>query len=281
MRVAITGSKGQLGAALQKTLTHDTLMLIDLPEYDISDLAAITREMRAFRPEVIIHGAAITNVDGCEADPALAYRVNVLGTRNLAVAAQQCGAVMVYISTDYVFDGMQDEPYWEYDTPNPLSVYARTKWLGEQVTRDLLSRFYIARTAWLYNVGARNFIETVLRLAAERGELRMGTDEIGSPTYAPDLASALDRLIRQPAYGIYHLTNAGVCSRYDWAQAILQMAGREDVRLIPTQNYQRAARVPKHAELRNFCAAELGITLRPWREALANYFAERQHGQPG
>jgi dTDP-4-dehydrorhamnose reductase len=271
MRIAITGSRGQLGQALQKVLAAEELMPIDLPEHDITELVAITREVEAFRPDLIIHSAAMTDVDGCEREPTLAYRVNVLGTRNMAVAAQQSGAALVYISTDYVFDGTSQEPYWEYDAVNPLSVYARTKWLGEQVMRDLLDRYYVVRIAWLYGDGPRNFVKTVLRLADERGAIQMVTDEIGSPTYAHDVARAVSELVKLPAYGIYHLPNAGTCSRYEWAQEILRLAGRSDVELIPTQNYTRVARVPKHSSLRNFCGAELGIVMRSWQDALRDY----------
>ena len=140
-------------------------MLIDLPDYDITDLSAITAAVRAFAPDVILHTAAITDVDGCERNPDLAYRVNVLGTRNMAVCAQQSGASIVYIGTDYVYDGARETPYREEDAPNPLSVYARTKWLGEEQVRRLVSRHYVVRVAWLYGDGPRNFVRTVLRLA--------------------------------------------------------------------------------------------------------------------
>ncbi len=278
MRIAITGSQGQLGQALQAALVADQLLPLDLPQHDITDLAAITATLRAFAPEMIVHTAAITDVDGCERNPDLAYRVHVVGTRNIAVAAQQAGCPLVHISTDYVFDGERTEPYWEYDAPRPLSVYANTKWAAEQVVRDHLTRFYIVRTAWMYGDGPRNFVKTVLRLAGERESLQMVTDEAGSPTYAGDLAAALDKLMRQPAYGIYHFTNAGVCSRYAWAAEILRLAGRADFHLIPSENYPRAARVPKHAELHNTLGAQLGITLRPWQDALAEYVDKLQHG---
>jgi dTDP-4-dehydrorhamnose reductase len=277
MRIAITGSKGQLGTALQGALCADTLLLMDLPEHDITNLAATVATLTAFAPEVIIHTAAMVNVDGCEKDPEMATRVNVLGTRNIAVVAQRAGAAMVYISTDYVFDGTKGAPYWEHDDPNPLSVYARTKRAGEQVVQSLSLRYWIVRTAWMYGNGPRNFPETVLRLAQERGAIQMVTDEVGSPTYAVDLAAALAQLIRQPAYGIYHLPNAGVCSRYEWAAEVLRLASVSGVTLTPSENYARAARVPKQVEMRNFNAAELGIAMRPWREALAAYFAARGH----
>lgn len=274
MRIAITGSNGQLGLALRQALAGHDLMHIDLPEHDITDLEGINEAVLHFEPDVILHTAAITDVDGCERDPELAYRVNVLGTRNMAVAAQASDAPMVYISTDYVFDGARQEPYWEYDATQPQSVYARTKWLGEELTRQLLTRFYVVRIAWLYGDGPRNFVRTVLRLAEERDSIQMVTDEVGSPTYALDVAGALSQLIHMPAYGTYHLPNAGVCSRYDWAAEILRLAGVADqVELQPSANYPRAAQVPKYVEMRNFAAAELGITMRPWGEALWDYMA--------
>lgn len=275
MRIAITGSNGQLGRALRAELADEELLLIDLPEHDISDLSAIVETMTSFGPDAIIHGAAITNVDGCETDPDLAYRVNVLGTRNMAAAAIECDARLAYVSTDYVFDGTRNDPYREWDATNPLSVYGRTKAIGEEIVRQMVPRHYVARTAWLYHNGGRNFCETVIRLAEERDRLHMVTDELGSPTYAPDLAAALAALLRMPAYGTYHLTNAGFCSRYEWARAILALAEIDSCELVPSENYVRAARVPKHAQLRNFNGAEVGVTLRPWREALEVYFANR------
>jgi len=273
MRIAITGSDGQLGTTLQEVFAAEPLLPLDLPCYDITDLRALLDSLERFGPDVIIHAAAMTDVDGCERDPQAAYRANVLGTRNVAVAAQRAACPLVYISTDYVFDGSREEPYWEYDAPNPLSVYAHTKWMGEQVIRDLCAQHYVVRIAWLYGPGRRNFVKTVLRLAAEGRTLRMVTDEVGSPTYALDVARALAQLVRLPAYGIYHLPNAGVCSRYEWAAEILRQMGREDVELVPTQDYPRAARVPKHVSLRNSMGAAIGIIMRPWREALADYLA--------
>ena len=275
MRIVVTGSAGQLGRALQPALSADHLLLLDLPEHDITDLDQMQHLIGEFRPQVVIHAAAFTNVDGCERDPETAYRVNALGTQNVALACQHCHATMLYISTDYVFDGAKSEPYWEWDTPSPQSHYARSKLAGEYFAQALLRRFYIVRTAWLYNRGERSFIAAVLRLSKERDELHYVTDEVGSPTYAPDLAQAVSGLIRKPVYGIYHFTNAGVCSRYQWAKTVLELAGRPDYPIHPTQDYQRLARVPAHCELRNFCgASQLGITLRPWREALEAYFHE-------
>jgi len=272
MRIAITGSKGQLGTALQAILAEEDLLLIDLPEDDITDYRHIRERITDFAPDVVIHGAAYTNVDGCEEQPELAYRANTLGSRNVALACQACDAAMVCISTDYVFDGLKGEPYWEFDDPHPLSVYAHSKLAGERMVQSLLQRYYIVRTAWLYSKSGNNFVNTVLRLADQRDELHMVTDEAGSPTYAPDLAEAVAKLIHHPAYGIYHFTNQGTCSRFDWARRVLDLAGKPDYRLLPSTNYKRLAKVPAQVEIRNFCGATLGITLRSWSEALEDFF---------
>ncbi len=268
MKITVVGHKGQLGEALHVALAGESLQLLDLPEYDITIYPECLRPIEEYSPDVVIHAAAMTDVDGCELKPELAFRVNALGTRNVALACQKTNATMLYLSTDYVFDGTTREPHWEYDRPNPQSVYARSKWAGEQIVRDLLSRFYIVRTAWLYDRTHRNFVNTVRRLSAERDHLKMVTNEEGSPTYAPDLAAAITKLIRHPAYGIYHFTNAGVCSRYQWARKILDLIGKKDYPLHPTDSYPRPARVPAYVELRNLFGAALGITLRPWEEAL-------------
>lgn len=278
MRIVITGSRGQLGSALQQMLSGHTVLGLVRPTHDITDMDAIGTAIREFAPDVVIHAAAMTDVDGCERDPELARRVNVLGTRNVAVAAQRVDADLVYISTDYVFDGRKEAPYWEYDEVNPLSIYGRTKWLGEEMVRHLLSRYYVVRTAWLYGEEADNFVGTVLRLAEEYDSLRMVTDEVGSPTFVLDLARAILQLVETSAYGTYHLSNAGTCSRYQWARKILDIVGQDHVRLIPSQNYDRLAQVPKKVALCNICAAELGITMRPWREALRTRFDAQRNG---
>jgi dTDP-4-dehydrorhamnose reductase len=273
MRIVITGSAGQLGQALQKPLSAHELLLIDLPEFDITSYSQTKQAIVGFRPGVVIHAAAFTNVDQCELQPNTAYRVNALGTQNVALACQECGAAMLYVSTDYVFDGNKGEPYWEWDIPNPQSIYARSKLAGEHYTESLLTRFYIVRTAWLYSRTGSNFVKRVLELADEKPELHYVTDEVGSPTFAPHLAAAISELIAHPLYGTYHFTNTGVCSRYEWARAVLELAGRGDYPIFPTKGYKRPAKVPAHCELRNFCGAtQLGITLRPWQEGLRDYF---------
>jgi len=276
MRAFITGSKGQLGQCLQAILAGEVLFGADLPEVDITDAQAIRTAILDFAPDVVIHAGAFTNVDACETDPDAAYRVNALGTHNVALACLECGAEMVHISTNEVFDGTKDAPYLEWDAPNPINTYGRTKWAGEQCVQRFLHRYYIVRTAWLFARGGNNFVAKIVRAADERGALNVVSDEWSSPTYAPDLAEAIAKLIGTHHYGVYHFTNEGVCSRYEWAARILQLAGRGHVpvKAIQASEWKRASNPPRYAPIRNFCGAALGITLRPWQEALAAYFEE-------
>jgi dTDP-4-dehydrorhamnose reductase len=276
MRVVVTGSKGQLGRALLETMEGHTLLPIDLPEHDFTE-ASTFQAIVDFAPEMVIHGGAFTNVDGCETDPDTAYRVNALGTQNMALACQTCGAAMLYVSTNEVFDGAKKEPYLEFDPPNPIGVYGKSKLAGEMYVRALLKKFYIVRTAWLYARGGNNFVTKVVKAADERGALRVVTDEVGSPTYAPDLAAAIVRLIQTGRYGIYHFTNEGTCSRCEFCLKILELSGRGHIPVTPitSDQYERVARPPLYSVIRNYCGATaLGITLRPWEKALQEYFAD-------
>ncbi|MGD8244425.1 MAG: dTDP-4-dehydrorhamnose reductase [Anaerolineae bacterium] len=275
MRVFVTGCKGQLGRALNVALSGHTWAGCDLPETDITDRQAIRSAIHGFGPDVVIHTAAWTDVDGCAREPEKAYRVNALGTQNVALACGSCDAAMVTISTNEVFDGEADTPYLEWDPPHPINPYAQSKAGGEWFTRHLLRRFYIVRTAWLYAPGGRNFPHRITELADELGKLRVVTDEIGNPTFAPDLAAAVARLIETEAYGVYHLTNAGYASRFDFAREILRLSGREDVPVEPItlDMFERDSTPPRFAPLANTAAAALGIELRPWQEALASFLA--------
>jgi dTDP-4-dehydrorhamnose reductase len=273
MRIFIAGDKGQLGRSLQAALSGHTVTGCDLPELDITDRDAIGRAIVASDPDVVIHTAAWTDVDGCARDPEQAHRVNAIGTQNIALGCVGCNAAMVYVSTNEVFDGNSTEPYQESAPPNPINPYARSKAAGESFVRETLSRFYIARTAWLYAPGGRNFPHRIIELADERGSLKVVTDEVSNPTYAPDLAQNLAELIQTNAYGTYHLVNAGHCSRYDFAREILRLSGREHVPVhgITLADFQRASTPPRFAPLANTAAAALGIRLRPWQDALREF----------
>lgn len=274
MRVAITGAGGQLGRSLQQAFAGEETMPLTKSDLDVRSDKTVER-LASLRPDLVLHAAAMTDVDGCELNSAQAMEINSQGTRRVAMACRQVGATLLYISTDYVFDGQRDEPYTEEDIPNPINVYGRSKLEGEKQVQDLLAKYYIVRTAWLYGPGGDNFVEKVLRWAAEKQELNMVTAEIGSPTYTQDLARGIYHLLTHQEFGIFHLTNAGSCSRYKFAKEILEQAGKRDYPVRPTTQYERPAKPPPHAILANKKAAALGINLRPWEEALATYFQER------
>lgn len=275
MRIVITGHKGQLGTALQQVLAGEELIGLDLPEHDVTAPTSIIATIVDLRPDLVIHGAAMTDVDRCERQPELAFRINALGTQNIALACGRCGAAMVHISTNDVFDGRLGRPYYEWDTPAPQSVYAQSKAAAELYVRTLLHRFYIVRTAWLYARGGNNFVTKIIAAADQRGALRVVTDEVSAPTYAPDLAAAIAQLSRTEHYGFFHFANSGTCSRYEWACEILKLSGRGHVPVEPitSDQWQRAAPPPLYAPLVNLTGAALGITLRRWEEALQEYFA--------
>ena len=224
MRIFVTGYKGQLGQALYAALTEHTLSGCDLPELDITDRQAISAAIADFAPDVVIHPAAWTDVDGCARDPEKAYRINALGTQGIALACAACDAAMVYVSTNEVFAGDRESPYLEYDPPDPINPYGYSKWVGERYLEQLCARFYIVRISWLFG-GPRSFVTKMLSLSEERAELAVVDDEIGAPTYVADLAEAIARLMETGRYGVYHLINEGSCSRYEFACEILRLAG--------------------------------------------------------
>jgi dTDP-4-dehydrorhamnose reductase len=274
MRIAITGHKGQLGQALLHILDGDEILGLDIPEHDITQARQISDAIVGFGPQVVIHTAALTDVDRCAREPELALRVNGLGTHNVALACQRCNATLLAVSTNEVFDGLKGKPYYEHDHPSPINAYGDSKLAGETYVRMHLSRFYIVRTAWLYARRGNNFPQKIVQAAEKHGRLRVVCDEISSPTYAPDLAQAIDALIRTEQYGVYHLTNEGACSRLEFARRILERAGMEDVPLEPitSDQWPRPSTPPLHCVIRNLAGAQLGITLRHWDEALRAYF---------
>jgi len=274
MRIFITGNRGQLGSELMRALASHDVAGGDLPEFDIRDADLTHRLIVEHHSDIVIHTAALTDTRLCETDPDLAHAVNVEGTRNIALACREAGAALVYVSTNEVFDGTKGTPYVESDEPHAINVYGRSKLEGEQAALSTLHRCYIVRTAWLYGAG-RDFPAKILAAAEQHTELMLVTDEVATPTLAADLASAIAQLIQHSEYGIYHFTNAGECSRYDWAREVLRLAGRDDVVLKPTTlaEFKPFPSKPPYTALANTAGDCLGITLRPWQEALAAHFA--------
>ncbi|MCB8946302.1 MAG: dTDP-4-dehydrorhamnose reductase [Ardenticatenaceae bacterium] len=273
MRILISGGDGQLGKALQAVLREHELVETTEQELDVVNREAVFKVVAAAKPDVLIHCAAYTNVDGCAADPALAYRINGLGTQNVALACQEFGVEMVHVSTNEVFDGRNMAGYEEWMPLCPGNGYGRSKAAAEVHVQNILSRFYIVRTAWLYAPGGRNFIHAILNRARTAGNLRVVTDEIGNPTYAQDLAMAIGQLIESHQYGIYHFVNEGACSRWQFANEILRLAGLDEVVNVPilSKEFKRPSSPPPYGALHNIAGAAIGIALRPWQEALAEY----------
>lgn len=274
MHLLITGSRGQLGQALEAHFAPvHQVTLWSRPAHDIAD-PACADAVAALAPDVVINAAAWTNVDGAESAPDAAFAVNSLGPQYLAEGCARCGAALVQISSNEVFAGAPGHFYREYEELSPRTVYARSKAAGERAARQLLDRLYIVRVAWLYGPGGSNFPSKIVAAADKHGSLRVVADEFGNPTYTPDVAAALEQLLQRERYGIYHLVNEGHPSRYDWAAELLRQSGRGHIPLtpIPASEWPRPAMPAAHAVLVNQAAAALGIRLRPWQEALGEYF---------
>ncbi len=234
---------------------------------------------------MVIHSAAYTNVDGAESQPELAFAVNAVGTRNVALACVEAHSSLVYISTNMVFfDETRHTPYFEFETPCPRGVYACSKRAGELYVQHLMSQFYIVRVSWLYGKEGDSFVHKIVRAADARGALSVVADEVATPTYAEDLAGALLRLVDTGLFGWYHLVNEGECSRYEYARLIMRLTGREHIPVTPTRlaDYVRPAPTPPYSTLKNFVGAQAGIVLRPWQDALADYLSGAVNvGTPG
>ncbi len=285
MKILITGAAGQLGRALLAEAGGQGWEVVGLEkgELDITDAAAARRTLGRYRPEVVINAAAATRVDDLEADPDLAFKVNSLGPRNLAVACRRLGLKLVHLSTDYVFDGNKPTPYVEWDAPAPLSVYGRSKLLGEEWVREQCQDHFIVRSAWLYGLPGPNFVTALLARARSLplgAELPVVQDQRGTPTSALALAPQLLALAGTEAFGTYHATCQGEATWFDFARLILKRAGLE-VKLWPcdTAAYPRAAPRPRNSVLENRLLNLLGLDLMPAWVAAFDHFWQRHGGE--
>lgn len=285
-RVVVTGAAGQLGSYLRPALAAAGAIVIGLDSrdgegvdavVDITDAAVTCEAMRQARPDAVIHGAAYTDVDGCERNPELAEAVNATGTGNVAAAAKVAGAYLVAVGTDFVFSGSGGAPYGEDAQPDPVSIYGASKLRGEQAVLSVDPTFAIARTAWLYGGAGKHFPRTVITILRERGGMEVVDDEAGSPTFAGDLANALVQLTAARGAGIFHLVNEGRATRYELARAVAESADLDPNAITPTNTaaflakYPLPAKRPPDSTLANHRAAALGIHLRPWRDAVEEY----------
>ena len=277
LRVVITGATGQLGIELIQLLEEeDYFEVIGLgrKDMDITDYDQVEKKMVELMPDIIIHTAAYTNVDSAEDDPDTAFLVNGTGTENLAIMASKLKAKLVYISTDYVFSGEINRPISESETPSPISVYGRSKLAGETYIRKNLEQFFIIRTSWVYGLHGNNFVKTMLELSEKRNQIMVVDDQIGSPTYTLDLAKCILLLMVTEKYGIYHVSNEGSCSWYEFAKAIFEEADI-DMNVTPceTTEFPRKAPRPKYSVLMETALSANGFPkMRNWRDALAHFF---------
>ena len=287
MRVAVTGANGQLGTDLCQVLHYFDVIPLTHTDIEIADIASVREALLKHKPAVIINTAAHVRVDDCEDEKDKAFSVNCLGARNIAVVAQELGARLVHISTDYVFGGEAEPrttPYTEFDTPVPLSTYGRSKLAGENLARHFCLRHFIVRASGLFGVAGSsgkggNFVQTMLRLARERDELRVVDDQVFSPTYTGDLARKIVQLMTTDHYGIFHITNKGACSWYEFTVEILRLAGvTTPVIPITSDQFPQKAPRPRYSVLDNSHLRLLGMDdMRPWQEALRDYMVAKGH----
>lgn len=284
MRVVVTGAEGQLGKDVVKVFEQagHELLPTNRNTLDITNQEMCLMVVRQFQPDIVIHCAAYTAVDQAEQDVDMAYAVNATGTRNMVLAAEQVKAKFCYISTDYVFNGTSDVPYQEYDNTNPQSIYGKSKRAGEQLVQSLSSSFFIVRTSWVYGQYGHNFVKTMLRLGEEKPVLQVVNDQKGSPTYTVDLATFLLELVATQKFGIYHASNSGKCTWYEFAQAIFAEAADirgkgYPVKVEPcsTEEFPRPAPRPSNSVMDHLSIRTNGLQdLRPWREGLRAFLEE-------
>lgn len=293
----ITGATGQLGRDLVAQMEVDFEVTgVGGSDFDITDQTETEEFITELQPDIIIHSAAYTDVDGCEKNEDKAFRVNGLGARNVAIAARKVGARLVYISTDYVFDGEKDDLYREYDKTNPQSIYGNSKLLGEQFVREQIPEHYICRIAWLYGQHGDNFVKTMVKLAEEKEEISVVNDQFGNPTWTQNVARQIKKLITTNAFGTYHCTSQGVCSWYQFAIKVFEEAGyrldnlRTDgvnivnnkgkktlVKPVPSEQFNRPAPRPENSDLENYMLQLQDLDIMPrWEESLKEFLGSNK-----
>jgi dTDP-4-dehydrorhamnose reductase len=284
MRVLVIGANGQLGTDLVKILTDVELIPLLHRDVDICDPIGLRSVLRHHAPDVVVNTAAYHKVDECEVNVEKTFAVNVYGVRNLALACREQGCALVHFSTDYVFGGESDRriPYTETDTPAPVNVYGVAKLAGELLVRQTLDRYWIVRSQWLYGMAGAsgkggNFVELMLRLAREKREIKVVDDQVGSPTYTLDLARTVGELLKSEQYGVYHITNGGRCTWFQFAKKIWDLAGLQpNAQPTTTEAFGALARRPAFSVLDNVALRKAGFReLRHWEEALADYLKSR------
>jgi len=282
MRVVVIGANGQLGTDLVKVLSDWDLVPLSHADLDICDFVYTRKVLEDAKPGIVINAAAFTRVDDCEEEVSKAFWVNGFAVRNLAEVCRDINCVLMHISTDYVFDGMKKAPYTENDPPNPLNVYGVSKLTGEFFVRNICPKHFIVRTSGLYGVAGSsgkggNFVEMMIRLAKEGKPIRVVNDQVLTPTYTKDLAEKIKELLQTEAYGLYHITNSGQCSWYEFASKIFELLGmKPDFGPTTSAEFGAKAKRPAYSVLAGERLQQLGLDyVRPWWQALAAYLTER------
>ena len=285
MKVLITGANGQLGTDICHALAKVEVIALTHADADITDMDSIKRAVNLHRPDVIINTAAYVRVDDCETERDKAFKVNTLGARNVAVAAQEAKCKLIHISTDYVFGGVERQipvPYTEFDTPSPINIYGMSKLAGEELVRSLSSKHFIVRTCGLFGVAGSsgkggNFVETILKQAKKNNEIKVICDQFLSPTYTKDIAAKIVLLADTEYYGIFHIVNSGVCSWFEFAKEIIRLVGLETiVTPVSSDQYPQKARRPHYSALDSYHIRLLGMgEMRSWQEALRDYMISK------
>jgi dTDP-4-dehydrorhamnose reductase len=278
MKVLVTGAKGQLGYDVVRRLEENNIECLgtDRNDIDVINKTKVKEFISDYKPDVVVHCAAYTAVDKAEDEREICHNINVLGTKYIVEACRDIDATLVYISTDYVFDGEGDQPFEVIDKPNPINYYGQTKYDGEIEVQNLLEKYFIVRISWVFGSYGNNFVKTMLRLGKERDEISVVADQIGSPTYTYDLAKLIVDMIQTDKYGIYHATNEGYCSWHEFACEIFKQAGIDvKVKPIMTEEYPTKAKRPKNSRLsKKYLLLQEYNKMDDWRSALRRYLRE-------
>ncbi len=272
MKIAVTGSEGMLGHDIRHVFSDVELICLTYETLDITKLDPVMKTIREIKPDFVVNAAAFTDVDRCESEPDLAYLINGLGARNIAMACEETKCPVVHISTDYVFDGRKNGPYDEWDDTAPINQYGLSKLMGERLVTSLTNRFYVVRTSWLYGKNGKNFVDTIGRLLSEKEGIDVVNDQVGSPTYTLDLARKIREIIGK-GYGIYHVTNSGKCSWHEFAVAIADRMGiQKRITPVTSEMFRRSAKRPANSVLGHTMLRLEGLgEMRDWKEALDEY----------
>ena len=287
MKILVTGAKGQLGSELVEIIKNgkaeigkvseniklSQVIAFDVNELDITNLPMVKAKLNYLKPHVVINCAAATNVDGCESNEDIAFKINSIGPRNLAIACEEVEAKLVQVSTDYVFSGNINKPLREYDSTAPNNVYGKSKLQGERYVQQFCSKYFIVRTAWLYGYVGHNFVYTMIKLGKEKDSISVVNDQRGNPTYANDLACHILKLIETEEYGIYHCTNNGECTWYDFAKTIIELLGEKcEVKPCTSEEYKNSAKRPQYSSLDNMMLRNtIGDEMRDWKDAIKSF----------